>query len=258
MRQTTSEDSCSSNSSEGVTISVNTSSVSSTSWSVISGAGDLDRSTRAMRSVDEHLIRRGEKLVLLLTPPFDHSKPHPGYIMGYPPGVRENGGQYSHAALWAAMAFARLGDGARAVEILQMLNPIELSRGPEDYATYRTEPYAVAADVYSLKSQVGRGGWTWYTGSAAWMHRAGVESILGLRRRGQVLLIDPCIPKEWPGFEVTLLQGDARYRIRVDNAAGVCRGVASAEIDGAVVAARPVRIALTDDGMAHDVLVRLG
>ena len=136
------------------------------SWSVISGAGNSDRAAQAMRSVDERLIRRKEKLVLLCTPPFDQSSPHPGYIMGYPPGVRENGGQYTHAAVWVAMAFARMGDGERAVEVLQMLNPIEHSRTPEDCATYRTEPYAVAADIYSLERQMGRGGWSWYTGSA--------------------------------------------------------------------------------------------
>ena len=132
-----------------------------------------------MRSVEEHLVREKEKLVLLFTPPFDKSSPHPGYIMGYPPGVRENGGQYTHAALWVAMAFARLGDGDRAVKLLQMLNPIEHSRTPEDYAVYRTEPYVVAADVYSLESQMGRGGWTWYTGSAAWMYRVWLEEVLG-------------------------------------------------------------------------------
>ena len=151
------------------------------SWSVISGAGDPDRAMQAMRSVEEHLIRKKEKLVLLFTPPFDHSRPHPGYIMGYPPGVRENGGQYTHAALWVAMAFARMGDGERAVEVLQMLNPIEHARTPEDCAVYRTEPYAVAADVYSLESQPGRGGWTWYTGSAGWMYRVWLEEVLGLQ-----------------------------------------------------------------------------
>jgi cellobiose phosphorylase len=187
------------------------------SWSVISGGGNSGRAAQAMHSVDEHLIRRNEKLVLLFTPPFDQSKPHPGYIMGYPPGVRENGGQYTHAALWVAMAFARMGDGARAVEVLQMLNPIEHVHTPEDYAAYRTEPYVVAADVYSLESQLGRGGWTWYTGSAGWMYRIWLEEVLGFKLRGDRLSIEPAIPENWPGYVLTFRYGQTEYRIEVEN-----------------------------------------
>jgi cellobiose phosphorylase len=187
------------------------------SWSVISGAGDADRAAQAMGSVDEYLIRRKEKLVLLFTPPFDQSRPHPGYIMGYPPGVRENGGQYTHAALWVAMAFARMGNGRRAVEVLQMLNPIEHARTPEDYAVYRTEPYVAAADVYSLKSQLGRGGWTWYTGSAGWMYRVWLEEVFGFKLRGNRLSIEPAIPEEWPRYVLTFRYGRTEYRIEVQN-----------------------------------------
>jgi cellobiose phosphorylase len=212
------------------------------SWSVISGGGNLDRSTQAMRSVDKHLVRRKEKLVLLLTPPFDHSLPHPGYIMGYPPGVRENGGQYTHAALWVAMAFARLGDGNRAVEILEMLNPIEHSRTPEDCAAYRVEPYVVAADVYSLESQTGRGGWTWYTGSAGWMYRIWLEEVLGFKLRGDRLAIEPVIPDNWPGYVLTFRYGRTNYRIEVTNG-----GERS-----------PKEIQLRDDGGEHAVHIYAG
>ena len=212
------------------------------SWSVISGAGNLERSAQAMRSVDELLVRRKEKLVLLFTPPFDHSQPHPGYIMGYPPGVRENGGQYTHGALWVAMAFARLGDGGRAVEILQMLNPIEHSRTPRDYAAYRTEPYAVAADVYSLESQMGRGGWTWYTGSAGWMYRVWLEEVLGFKLRGDRLSIEPAIPDDWPGYSLNFRYGSSEYRITVENG-----GERSSQ-----------EIRLKDDGGSHAIHIFTG
>jgi cyclic beta-1,2-glucan synthetase len=187
------------------------------SWSIISGAGDPKRAAEAMGNVEKYLVRKDEKLVLLFTPPFDHSSPHPGYIMGYPPGVRENGGQYTHAALWVAMAYARMGDGARAVDILQLLNPIEHARTPEDCATYKAEPYAVAADVYSLESQPGRAGWTWYTGSAGWMYRVWLEEVLGFKLRGNRLSIEPAIPEEWPGFVLTFRFGRTEYRIEVQN-----------------------------------------
>jgi cyclic beta-1,2-glucan synthetase len=212
------------------------------SWAVISGGGDSARSAQAMRSVDEHLVRRKEKLVLLLTPPFDHSDPHPGYIMGYPPGVRENGGQYTHAALWVAMAFARLGDAERAVAVLQMLNPIEHSRTPEDYTMYQTEPYAVAADVYSVASQMGRGGWTWYTGSAGWMYRVWLEEVLGFKLRGDRLSIEPAIPDSWPGYALTFRYGRTEYRITVEN--------------GGERSQDPIR--LTDDGGSNAIHVYTG
>jgi cyclic beta-1,2-glucan synthetase len=212
------------------------------SWSVISGAGDPNRSLQAMHSVEQRLIRRDEKLVLLFTPPFDHSKPHPGYIMGYPPGVRENGGQYTHAALWVAMAFARMGDGRRAVDILQMLNPIEHARNPEDCAVYRTEPYAVAADVYSLKNRAGSGGWSWYTGSAGWMYRVWLEEVLGFKLRGEILSIEPAIPEDWPGFVLTFRYGRSEYRIEVENG-----GQYSSK-----------QIHLDDDGQNHTIKISTG
>jgi cyclic beta-1,2-glucan synthetase len=187
------------------------------SWSVICGEADPRRAATAMRSVEKHLIRRDEKMVLLFTPPFDHSRPHPGYIMGYPPGVRENGGQYTHAAIWVAMAYARMKDGNRAVEVMQMLNPIEHARNPMEYSKYRTEPYVVAADVYALESQPGRGGWTWYTGSAGWMYRVWLEEVLGFKLRGDRLTIEPAIPDDWPGYSLTFRYGQTEYRIEVEN-----------------------------------------
>lgn len=212
------------------------------SWAVISGAGDTDRAAMAMRSVEEHLIREKEKLVLLFTPPFDKSSPHPGYIMGYPPGVRENGGQYTHAALWVAMAFARMGEGDRAVKVLQLLNPIEHSRTGEDCAVYRTEPYVVAADVYSLAGQTGRGGWTWYTGSAGWMYRVWLEEVLGFKLRAGRLSIEPAIPADWPGYELTFRFGRTAYRIEVVNGGERSKG----------------EIQLADDGGSHVIKIFAG
>jgi cyclic beta-1,2-glucan synthetase len=212
------------------------------SWSVISGAGNRERAAVAMRSVEELLIREQEKLVLLYTPPFAKSSPNPGYIMGYPPGVRENGGQYTHAALWVAMAFARMGDGDRAVKVLQMLNPIEHSRTPEDCATYRTEPYVAVADVYSLQSQPGRGGWTWYTGSAGWMYRVWLEEVLGFKLRAGRLSIEPVIPENWPGYAMTFRYGRTEYRIEVENG-----GERSEQ-----------EIQLVDDGESHAIHVYAG
>jgi cyclic beta-1,2-glucan synthetase len=183
------------------------------SWAVISGGANHDRATEAMHSVERHLVQTKEKLVLLFQPPFDHSSAHPGYIRAYPPGVRENGGQYTHAALWAAMAFARLGDGTRAVKILQMLNPIEHTHSPEECATYRTEPYVAPADVYALETQMGRGGWTWYTGSAGWMYRVWLEEVLGFKLRGDRLTIEPAIPADWSKYVINFRYGRTQYRI---------------------------------------------
>jgi cellobiose phosphorylase len=214
----------------------------SQSWSVICGAGNPDRAAVSMRSVEEHLIREKEKLVLLYTPPFDKSSPHPGYIMAYPPGVRENGGQYTHAALWVAMAFARMRDGDRAVKILQMLNPVERSRTPDGYAAYKTEPYVVAADVYSLQSQTGRGGWTWYTGSAGWMYRVWLEEVLGFKLRAGSLSIEPVLPENWPGYVLTFRYGRTEYRIEVENG-----GERSKQ-----------QIQLVDDGESHAIHIYAG
>ncbi|MEQ1912907.1 MAG: carbohydrate-binding protein, partial [Vicinamibacterales bacterium] len=172
------------------------------SWAVLSQAGNRKRGDRAMDAVRVHLVRRDAQLVLLLTPPFDRMTHDPGYIKGYLPGVRENGGQYTHAALWTVMAMARLGRGDDAMELFHMLNPINHGRTPEGIERYRVEPYVVAADVYAHPMHVGRGGWTWYTGSAGWMHQAAVGSLLGLQRRGDTFTMNPCIPAMWPGFSL--------------------------------------------------------
>ena len=169
------------------------------SWAVLSGAVPQRFADRAMDAVRAHLVRRGHRLLALLTPPFDRSAQEPGYIKGYPPGVRENGGQYTHAAVWTVMAMARLGYGDEAVELFHMLNPVNHTRTAADVERYKAEPYVLAGDVFAHPAHAGRAGWTWYTGSAGWMYRAGLESILGLRRRGATFEIDPCIPAAWPG-----------------------------------------------------------
>jgi cyclic beta-1,2-glucan glucanotransferase len=226
------------------------------SWAVLSGAANPDRARQAMAAVDKLLVRRDDRLVLLLTPPFDHMRPSPGYIQGYLPGVRENGGQYTHAALWTIMAFAALGDGDRAMELLAMINPLNHTQTIEDVRRYRAEPYVVAADVYSAPSHVGRGGWTWYTGSAAWMYRVGLESILGLSRRDGGLHIDPCIPRHWPRYEMTFKIGRSEYHIVVENPQRVSRGVSRVEVDG--VSQTSNTIVIVDDGNRHEVRVVLG
>ncbi len=205
------------------------------SWAVIAAAGNPDRARQAMESLDRHLIRRDAGLALLLTPPFDRMVPTPGYIRGYVPGVRENGGQYTHAALWSVLAFARLGDGNRAMELFAMLNPANKARTSEDVARYRAEPYVVAADVYSAPQHLGRGGWTWYTGSAGWMYRVAVEELLGLTLRRGALHIDPCIPSHWPRYEAVCRTARAEMEIVVENPDGVNRGVRRIELDGAPI-----------------------
>ncbi len=225
-------------------------------WAVLSGAGDRIRSPRAMVAVHEYLVRREDGLVLLLTPPFDRSPNSPGYIQGYPPGLRENGGQYTHAAAWVVMAFAKLGDGDLASELFSILNPITPTSTRAGLHKYKVEPYVTAGDVYSVAPLTGRGGWTWYTGSAAWMYRAAVESILGFRLEGKHFVVDPCIPRRWSGFEMEYRDGDTLYRIRVENPKGVSRGVETVEIDGAPAAGK--RVCREHDGKTHEVVVRLG
>ncbi|HEV7432851.1 MAG TPA: hypothetical protein VGN77_07400, partial [Steroidobacteraceae bacterium] len=172
------------------------------SWSVIAGVADPVRAAKAMQAVDEQLIRREDGLALLFTPPFDQTPLDPGYIKGYPPGLRENGGQYTHAAAWCVIAFAKLGQGDKAAELFSMLNPINRTSTRTGLRCYKVEPYVVAADVYSVPPWVGRGGWTWYTGAAGWLYRAAIESILGFNKRGNELMLAPCIPKSWPRFEI--------------------------------------------------------
>ncbi len=228
------------------------------SWAVLSGAADPDRARRAMGSMARELIRPADRLALLLAPPFDTDVHDPGYIRGYPPGIRENGGQYTHAALWAVMAFAALGDGESAGGLFALLNPIGHAATPAGVQRYKIEPYVVAADVYAAAGHVGRGGWSWYTGSAGWMQRAGVESILGLRLRAEVLALDPCIPPAWAGFQIMLRHGSARYEIAVENPDRVGHGIGFASLDGEVAAERPLRLRLADDGATHRVRITLG
>jgi cyclic beta-1,2-glucan synthetase len=185
------------------------------SWSVLSGAGGAERARAAMEALDRHLVRREHGLVKLLDPPFDKAASNPGYIKGYVPGVRENGGQYTHAAIWAAMAFAELGDSRRAWEIFSMINPVNRAQSAAAAATYKVEPYVMAADVYAAPPHTGRGGWTWYTGSAGWMYRLALESLLGLRLEGDKLRIAPCLPASWPGFKLRYRYRDTLYRIEV-------------------------------------------
>jgi cyclic beta-1,2-glucan synthetase len=228
----------------------------SQSWAVLSGAVPIRFAERAMDAVRTSLIARGSQTLLLLNPPFDRSLQEPGYIKGYPPGVRENGGQYTHAAVWVVMALARLGSGDEATEFFHMLNPINHSRTPADMARYKTEPYVMAGDVYARAPHAGRGGWSWYTGSAGWMYRAGLESILGLRRRGDTFTVDPCIPSSWPEYTIAWKFLDSQYDITVSNPSRRCRGVAQASLDGAAIDAGA--IPLINDGRTHAVQVVLG
>ena len=228
------------------------------SWSVISGAADPARAVRAMAAVDHRLIRREAGLALLFAPPFDRTALDPGYVKGYPPGIRENGGQYTHAAAWSVIAFAALGDGDRAAGLFSLINPINHSSTRAGLHRYKVEPYVVAADVYSESPHVGRGGWTWYTGSAGWLYKAGIEAILGLRRQGAFLLLAPCIPKHWPRFDIVFRHGSARYEIAVENPQGVNRRIVAAELDGQPLPTAPLRVPLCDDGGSHRVHVILG
>jgi cyclic beta-1,2-glucan synthetase len=228
------------------------------SWSVLSGAGEPARTARAMAAVEKYLVKRDEGLVLLFTPPFDKALPDPGYIKGYPPGIRENGGQYTHAALWSALAFAALGDGDKTHELLTLLNPIQHAGNSAAIHRYKVEPYAICADVYGMPPHVGRGGWTWYTGSAGWMHRAALEGLFGLKQEGANLVINPCIPKAWPGFEISFRHGRTVYEISVQNRNGAGRGVTRLAVDGVNIDTAGMRIPLVEDGKTYRVSVILG
>jgi len=205
------------------------------SWAVLAGVADPDRALTALRSADERLVDDGARLVRVLAPPFDDSSRDPGYIRAYPPGVRENGGQYTHAATWLGFAHVQAGDGDRAARVFRLLNPILHGATALEAERYRVEPYVLAADVYGTSPFIGRGGWTWYTGAAAWMWRLGVEAMLGLRKQDGGLRLEPCIPSHWPGFEATVRQGGEEIHVIVDNASGAGRGVASATLDGSAM-----------------------
>jgi len=226
------------------------------SWAVFSQAADSKRTEKAMDAVRAQLVRRDAQVVLLLTPPFDRMAHDPGYIKGYLPGVRENGGQYTHAALWTVMALAHLGRGDEAMELFHMLNPINHMRSPEGLEHYRAEPYAVAADVYAHPMHLGRGGWTWYTGSAGWMYQAAIEALLGLQRNGATFSVTPNIPAIWRDFSIDWKVGATTYRIVVVNPDHRCRGVRSADFDGAPTDANAMP--LVDDGKMHSVMIEMG
>jgi cyclic beta-1,2-glucan synthetase len=227
------------------------------SWGIISGGAEPGRGARAMAAVEQHLVRRREGLIVLFTPPFDRTPLDPGYIKGYVPGIRENGGQYTHAAVWTVLASAALGDGDKAGELFRMLNPITHTMSRANVQRYKVEPYVLAGDVYAEPPLTGRGGWTWYTGAAGWLHRAGMEWILGFRLRGASLSIDPCIPRSWPRYSIRVRYHSSVYDIAVDNPRGVSRGVAVAELDGKPLAAS-TNIPLEDDGAVHQIKIVLG
>ncbi len=224
------------------------------SWSVLSGAGMPERMRQSMESVDKLLVHRDKKLIQLLDPPFDKSEMEPGYIKGYVPGVRENGGQYTHAAIWAAMAFAVLRDNQRLWDLLTIINPINHARTPEEVAIYKVEPYVMASDVYALFPHIGRGGWTWFTGSAAWMYRLILESLLGMSIDVDKMRFDPCVPAEWKEFKISYLFRETIYRITVRQTSGAV-GEASVTSDGIVKPDRTVH--LVNDHQEHLIEVRI-
>ncbi|MBZ0114805.1 MAG: hypothetical protein K8J08_20260 [Thermoanaerobaculia bacterium] len=226
-------------------------------WSVMSGVADPERARQAMTSLDERLVRRKDAVVLLLEPPFDQTALEPGYIKGYLPGVRENGGQYTHAAAWAVIAFAMQGEGDKAAELLAILNPINHTSTPARVDRYKVEPYVLAGDVYAETPHVGRGGWTWYTGSAAWVYRAGLEWLLGFRLHDDRLRLDPCIPASWPGYSLSYRHGSTQYDITVDNLRGAGHGVSLLELDGVTLDVGK-GVPLLDDQQPHQVRVVLG
>jgi cyclic beta-1,2-glucan synthetase len=236
------------------------------SWSVMAGADDpaaidRERAAQAMDAVDRLLVDHAAHVAKLFTPPFDGGPQNPGYVKGYPPGVRENGGQYTHGAIWSVFAWAGLGDGDRAGALFDLLNPIRHSASAEAVQGYKVEPYVVCADVYAEPPHVGRGGWTWYTGSAGWLYRAGLEALLGFQLRGNRLRIDPCVPRDWPGFQLTYRhrgkQHVSCYEMSVENPQRVCRGLASMEMDGQTLEAAEA-VTLVDDGETHRLRVVLG
>ena len=223
------------------------------SWSIISQGGNKERSIKAMQAVEEYLIKKNEGLILLFTPPFDKGDQNPGYIKGYVPGVRENGGQYTHAATWVIKAFSMLGDGDKAWELFNLINPINHSRTPLECATYKLEPYVMAADVYAVNPHIGRGGWSWYTGVSGWMYRVGIKDILGLKKKGDKLIIDPCIPKDWKEYKVSYRYLSTLYNITVKNPDGVNNMVKKIILDDKPILGK--YIPLIDDKKDHKVEV---
>jgi len=225
----------------------------SQSWAVLSGAGEPERALKAMESANKYLVDRKHSLIRLLDPPFDKSEFEPGYIKGYVPGVRENGGQYSHAAIWMIMAFTKLGNNARVYELLNIINPINHGKTAAGIAVYKAEPYVMAADVYGVSPHVGRGGWTWYTGSASWMYQLIISSFIGLTREGNMLQINPCVPEEWKSFEIDYRYKKTNYHIIVqlidhsNNPALTVDGILQSEN----------MIKLVDDEKEHTITIKI-
>jgi cyclic beta-1,2-glucan synthetase len=225
------------------------------SWAVLSGAADPDRARRAMDAADQHLVRRDTALIQLFDPPFDRSAADPGYIKGYVPGVRENGGQYTHGAIWMVMAFALMGEYDRAWELFALLNPVNHGTTPDQVARYMVEPYVIAADVYALAPYAGRGGWTWYTGSAAWMYRLLIETLLGITREGTNLVISPRLPAAWNSVTIRYRYHRSTYRIVIFRSAPGGQARRSLSLDGQPL--QGVRIPLVNDDREHAVEYRL-
>jgi cellobiose phosphorylase len=226
------------------------------SWAVIAGGGDPERAKRAIAAVEERLVRANDRLMLLFFPPFDHGSLQPGYIKGYVPGIRENGGQYTHAATWLILAVAKLGRGKQTKELIDILNPIRLSENADRVDRYKVEPYVIAADVYGRAPHFGRGGWTWYTGSASWYWRVIVEAALGVQLEGNKLRFQPCIPPDWPSFGVNYRHGKTIYRVLIENPNHVETGVADVFVNDQRI--EDGAIPLLDDGVERRVRVVMG
>ncbi len=227
----------------------------SQSWGVISGAADNDKKYISMESLENHLIDKENGIIKLLDPPFNKTKMEPGYIKAYLPGVRENGGQYTHAAIWSIIAFTKLGFGDKALEYYRMINPIEHSRTKETAIKYKVEPYSIAADIYGAEGLAGRGGWTWYTGSSSWFYKAGIENILGLSIKRGVLKIQPCIPKDWKEYSIRYRYNASIYNIKVKNENSKNTGVSKFYLNGKEVEEK--QVILNPEGGIYDILVEM-
>ena len=204
----------------------------SQSWGVISDAADNDKKYISMESLENHLIDRENGIIKLLDPPFNKTKIEPGYIKSYLPGVRENGGQYTHAAMWVILAYTKLGFGDKALELYRMINPIEHSRTKDEARKYKVEPYVIPADIYSAENLAGRGGWTWYTGSSSWFYKIGIENILGMKIENNILKINPCIPKDWKEYSIRYKYENSIYNIKVRNEKGKNTGIERIKLNG--------------------------
>ncbi len=228
----------------------------SQSWSVISKLGDKERAKSGLKAVEKYLVNEEEGIIALLTPPFENIELDPGYIKSYVSGVRENGGQYTHAATWVIKAFAMLGEGDKAYNLFKLINPINHTRTQIECAKYKVEPYVVTADIYTNPEHLGRGGWSWYTGSSGWMYKVVLEDILGFRKEGDKLFINPSIPKDWDEYRIRYSYGDSIYNIEIKNPKGVNTGVSRISVDGSII--KDDHIKLIDDGSIHKVLVKMG